>query len=419
MHFANPIWLWALSGLLIPIGIHLFSRKEGNVIPLGSIRHLRETPTARYRNIRLNELALLFLRCILIALMACLLAGAELAWSPDETRKWLLIEPGLENASDVNDIVKQARAQGFEVRSLSDYFPPVSGHTKTLEASSYWSALRDLVLRDLDSAVIISYSYERNFRGERLALPSNINWISYPPVQKEFVAQAFSISADSVMLRKGKTSAYMTQYETLTAPSREVPDSVHVTAPEVLQITIFADDEFQYDERVLRACLQAIQSVTPHRLSMTIKKTEEAQESATGISFWLADRPPPGSIGRLTIGYHACKQKKLPLLIASSHAIPGCQAPKNVSWILTQRLTEESVLRGHFTLSLAQLILPTAGSDKVDERVLPEAMKWSSGKDVKVKENMKQESAHTELLIFLFFLVVLLTERAVAYKRNQ
>src|SRR5690606_31873789 len=94
IQFLNPAWLWALLGMLVPIAIHLLSRKEGKVIPMGSTRFLSETSTSKFRSIKLNEVALLLLRCLLIALLVFFLAGVTIRSSQRE--KWILIEPGLE-----------------------------------------------------------------------------------------------------------------------------------------------------------------------------------------------------------------------------------------------------------------------------------------------------------------------------------
>ncbi|NBP69377.1 MAG: hypothetical protein EBU52_11590, partial [Cytophagia bacterium] len=47
--FSNPAMLWSLLGISIPIAIHLLSRKEGKVIPLGSIRYLEESPSQQFK----------------------------------------------------------------------------------------------------------------------------------------------------------------------------------------------------------------------------------------------------------------------------------------------------------------------------------------------------------------------------------
>jgi len=94
MTIANPILLWALAGLSIPVAIHLLSRKEGKVLKLGSLRHVQETSTQQFRGIRLNELPLLILRCTLIVAFSFLLAGIFLPAS--KNIKWVLVERGLE-----------------------------------------------------------------------------------------------------------------------------------------------------------------------------------------------------------------------------------------------------------------------------------------------------------------------------------
>ena len=66
MQFAQPIFLWALAGLSVPIAIHLLSKKEGKVIRLGSLRHVREKSTQQFKSIRLNEWLLLALRCLIV-----------------------------------------------------------------------------------------------------------------------------------------------------------------------------------------------------------------------------------------------------------------------------------------------------------------------------------------------------------------
>jgi len=73
MQFKQPILLWALAGLIVPLAIHLLSRKEGQVIRLGSLRHLRETSTQQFRGIKLNEILLLALRSLLVILFVLLI----------------------------------------------------------------------------------------------------------------------------------------------------------------------------------------------------------------------------------------------------------------------------------------------------------------------------------------------------------
>ena len=110
IQFANPTFLWALAGLVIPIGIHLLSRKEGKVIRLGSLRHLEETSTQQFKGFRLNELLLLFLRCTLIMILGLLLSGLQFNQSRNE--RWLVIEKGLEATPDIKATIDSLQKQG-------------------------------------------------------------------------------------------------------------------------------------------------------------------------------------------------------------------------------------------------------------------------------------------------------------------
>src|SRR4051812_18737531 len=94
MTVANPIFLWCLAGLAIPLTIHLLSRKEGKIVKLGSIRHVQESSTRQFRGIRLNEILLLVLRSALIVVFTLILSG--LLFPGARSTKWVVVEKGLE-----------------------------------------------------------------------------------------------------------------------------------------------------------------------------------------------------------------------------------------------------------------------------------------------------------------------------------
>ena len=119
IQFAQPVFLWALAGLAVPIGIHLLSRKEGKVLMMGSLRHLRATSTQQFRGIKLNELVLLVLRCLLIVLFIFLLSGFH--FGSEHNRRWLVVEPGLETNLAVKKNMDSLTAQGYEVLAAKEF----------------------------------------------------------------------------------------------------------------------------------------------------------------------------------------------------------------------------------------------------------------------------------------------------------
>ncbi|HEY3430208.1 MAG TPA: BatA domain-containing protein, partial [Cyclobacteriaceae bacterium] len=224
MQFANPIWLWALTGLSIPLAIHLLSRKEGKVIRIGSLRHLQETTTQQFKGIRLNELALLTLRCFLIILFVLLLSGLSFRENKKNNIKWVLVEKGLENNQVVKTQLEDLIKEEYEARFLTEGFPLLADSTEDSQAPSYWKLAEELLAKDLD-AVVISKNRLENYSGMRPSFPSNIRWISIPVEPANYTLSAIS-SQDSVIVKTGHTNTEYTSFTTKTSSIAGWNDSI-------------------------------------------------------------------------------------------------------------------------------------------------------------------------------------------------
>lgn len=75
MSIGITAWLWILAASVVPLLIHLWSRKSGQPKMLPTFRFLPEKSIARASRIELHEVLLLLLRVALITLLAFLLAG--------------------------------------------------------------------------------------------------------------------------------------------------------------------------------------------------------------------------------------------------------------------------------------------------------------------------------------------------------
>ena len=63
----NPPALLALLGLLVPLAIHLWNRRPGREVAVGSLRWLAAGANRRLRNLRLEQVWLLLQRAALLA----------------------------------------------------------------------------------------------------------------------------------------------------------------------------------------------------------------------------------------------------------------------------------------------------------------------------------------------------------------
>ena len=74
MVFLNPLFLWTLLGLSIPVAIHFWSKKKVKTIKIGSTRLLKELNPKQTRSISLHQWFLLLLRMLILGLIAFILA---------------------------------------------------------------------------------------------------------------------------------------------------------------------------------------------------------------------------------------------------------------------------------------------------------------------------------------------------------
>lgn len=316
MSFVNPAYLWALSGLLVPIGIHLLSRKEGKVIKVGSLRHVEESNTSRFKSIRLNEIWLLLLRCLMIVLLVMFMGGARCSQIPFTTSvKWVLIEKELENNPRVKSQVDSLVKTGFEVRYLAKDFPLRDRTTQADDQQNYWQLIEQLNEKIGYDIIVFSQSRLSNFYGKRVELSSFIRWIPVESDENKFIASAIQLSSDSVRVRMGTTSSTETSFinEIYTFNKNENwfaledrTDSVLINKPDTITVSILADETFKHDGEILTAALKTLQNEFNFELFIQNK----INLSADWI-FWLSEKPFIESTDSKILQYHQSSQRPL------------------------------------------------------------------------------------------------------------
>ena len=100
--FAHPAYLWGLAALALPILVHLFNRRRPRPLAFGAIEFVLRSQQRRVRRLRLRQILLLALRCLLIAGVALALArpsieprGAQAAVSRGPQATALVVDASL------------------------------------------------------------------------------------------------------------------------------------------------------------------------------------------------------------------------------------------------------------------------------------------------------------------------------------
>ena len=74
MEILQPILLWGLLGLSIPLAIHLWNGKKGKNVAWAAMAWLSEQENQSSKSIRLDQILVLLLRMILLVLFVLLLS---------------------------------------------------------------------------------------------------------------------------------------------------------------------------------------------------------------------------------------------------------------------------------------------------------------------------------------------------------
>lgn len=91
MAVLNPAFLWALAAVSVPLWLHLSRRRQYQDLPIGTLRFLQEVLKERRKRSRFEEIPLLLLRLLAVALLAVVFirpyvqSDEKAAESPAET----------------------------------------------------------------------------------------------------------------------------------------------------------------------------------------------------------------------------------------------------------------------------------------------------------------------------------------------
>ncbi len=190
-----PLGLAALAALVLPLLIHLTRRNAQRPIDFAALRWLEPRPRPQRRP-RLDELALLTARLILLTLLALVLAHP--VWRGEGgVRAWLLVAPGADPAA--------ARAQtpkGAHLRWLAPGFPGL-GEPTPIGAAPITSLLREL---DADlprgaSLIVAVPAVLQGVDAERPRLSRAVDWRVLPGATPTLAKPAAPVAPPTLVIR--------------------------------------------------------------------------------------------------------------------------------------------------------------------------------------------------------------------------
>jgi Aerotolerance regulator N-terminal len=406
--FSNPIMLWSLLGLSIPIAIHFLSRKEGRVIMIGSVRHLEESPSQQFKGIKLNEYWLLLLRALLITILSFFLAGAQYVPESGNSKKWLIIEKALLEKSMVQKLIDSLSLDGYEIHLLAPDFPLTESNKGTTQ-SDYYTLLEELKDHNLDKGIVITGNHASFFNGDVMSLPENIQWLSIPSDPVHYLLSSQDVNKDSLSLRYGYSDSDLTYFRTELIHKNNYKDSVAITGADTLTIHIYADNYFQYDKSIIEAALSVIQKTFKVNI---IKEdfTSKSDQLRADWLIWFSNEPVPPLDGKI-LYFQAYEYGRLIQKVSFNQ------------WALTQRLNQELSTQQHLTLQIASLLINTEALEKRvlehDASYLSDSLAFAPSRNESVATVSPMAYQPLNSILFILFFSLFIIERSLSYIRKQ
>ncbi|MHA6246301.1 BatA domain-containing protein [Pontibacter sp. CAU 1760] len=335
MTFLAPYWLFSAFALLIPIAIHLWNKRQGKTVKVGSLRWLEASASKRWSSIKLNNVWLLLLRCLILLLLAVALAQPVIMQQPQapDARKAIYIGPELlytaATRSQLASTIDTLLQRGFQLYTYTPAFTEITPEqwhqlnttatdSSTAGSANYWALLPTLAERHpqpQDSVWLFTSDQQRYFAGSRPAtIPENIRWLPLAiEATSTWLQAAVHTSPDSLLLVFGNSTRNGTTYsrhvipvtaKSITVNNQQLPlqhlsDTLQAVLPDKssspvrvqakpLQVALLADAAQQPELRYLQAALRAISSYT--RLPI---HTITAPDTASDWVFWLRKEKVP------------------------------------------------------------------------------------------------------------------------------
>lgn len=289
MHLLNPIALIALAGLLIPLIIHLWKLKQGKTLRIGSIALLGAGSPFTSRSYQITDWLLLFLRMLLLALVAFFLAEPYMKdTAHKEVQKgWVLLEkthfPAIYKTQkkSIDSLMKA----GYELHDFGLNFQPINLNdtvavniADTLNKLSHYALLRELNANISPNFPVYLYT-DRRLEHLTGVLPR----IDFRLIWKE-------IKGTDTLSTWNNTFANKT-FETKSSPAlTQIKRLDEEQDASKIKVLIYAADQPE-DVNYLKAAIQAIAQETKRNVELVEFNGKNINNLSFDVGFWISDKP--------------------------------------------------------------------------------------------------------------------------------
>ena len=289
MELLYPLGMLAAASISVPLLIHLWNTQKRKLLKVGSIGLMALTTKRSSKQIRINNWLLLVLRCLLLLLLAFILALPYLheKRGKDQTPGWLLIEK-----RDLNTAYQQSKSTidsliklGYELRDFSKDFKEISLADTAASAEVPAGSIQTNLLAALNEVVPAKHQIYL-FSDRRLSkLPPNLPALQFDLHWKE-IERADTLSNWVSNYKSKEFSGRSTPTASWYTNAKVKPDTTGIVA-------LIQSDPGAPDASYLRAALQTIIDYSGRKMTVENWSAGRQQALKPDLVFWLSTKPIP------------------------------------------------------------------------------------------------------------------------------
>ncbi len=166
MAFVEPAFLWASLAVAIPVAIHFWHQKRGKPLPWAAMRWLAEREQQQSRGLKFDNLWLLLVRCLVLMLLAVLLAQPLLNWFDNEPviQRVHLVQPNARLTENFRFELAEARKNDESIVNLASPLNPLALQTAIDNLPAHSTDLHLYVVNDPALADLPAITVPKRFQ---------------------------------------------------------------------------------------------------------------------------------------------------------------------------------------------------------------------------------------------------------------
>ncbi len=332
--FLNPIWLIGTAAVIIPVPIHLWNIRPGKVFKVGSIGLMDAASRKSSRSLKLLDIPLLLLRCLMLIMLALVLALP--VWQKripvTKAKGWILIPKEHFNAAyqkfkPTVDSLTRAGYEfhyfnpGFVKSNIAQILHPTKDTVTSLDSvksnntqPNYWNLIRQLsnkIASDLP-VYLFTPNQAKYFAGTKPEAALQLHWETYTPTDSTstWIPNTWFTPSGDVRVVQGlstpsgtsyhytniRQSAGNNLYNIQTDNGKAQISLTGVNQPSMTidttaqRIIIYADNN-SFDAGYIKAALQALSQFTQRKTVIKTISNPAQVPNNTDWLFWLSEKP--------------------------------------------------------------------------------------------------------------------------------